>query len=196
MEQKQNQVIRSALLVEDNPICQIITKTQLASLGYSVTAVKNATSGIKALKNHHYSLIVVDLGLPDKPGDEVIKAARLSDNNQGTPLIVSSAQLSESDFNTYLDLGADAVLIKPYSAQVLEETIQRCHLKPYYQRKFLYQIKACVQSFEENLSQPKTKEEFQLWVDHFQTLLTQSLRVLQEYRQWSEFEKLKQEEKY
>ena len=190
MEQKQDQVTRTALLVEDDRIIQRITRAQLAEIGYEVDTADDATTAINKLKERAYCLIVTDLRLPDKSGTEVIKAARLSDLNQGTPLIVSSAQLMKSDFETYLDLGADAVLIKPSSPQVLEQTIKDCHLRPYYQRKFFYQIKTCIQSFEENLSQPQTKEELERWLDHFRGLLTQSLSVLQEYQQWSEFEKL------
>jgi CheY-like chemotaxis protein len=187
----QEKIIKTALLVEDSEIIQRVLSMQLANLGYQVTAVSDATSGIEALNNHHYSLIVTDLRLPDKSGEEVIKAARQSDINQGTPLIVCSAQLSKSDFKTYLDLGADKVLIKPISSQNLEDTIKSCQLNPYYKRRFFYQMKLCIKSFEENIQQPKTEEEFELWFDHFLNLLTQTIRVLQEYRQWYEFEKLK-----
>ena len=187
---KSKQIIKNALLVEDDQIIQRVNSAQLADLGYEVETADDATMALNKLKEKVYCLILTDLCLPDKPGTEVIKAASEYELNQGTPIIVSSAQLSQANFKIYFDLGADAVLVKPYSLHVLEETIQHCHLTPYYQRKFYHQVKTCVKSLEENLEPAQTKEEFHLWIERFQLLLTQSLYILQEYQQCFLLEKV------
>ncbi len=125
MEQKQNQMIRTVLLVEDNPMVQRVLKAQLASLGYKVTTVNDATGAIQALSHHHYNLIATDLGLPDQPGEVVIQAARISSLNQLTPIIVCTAHADKAKEQECLDLGANAILIKPYSLELLKATIQR-----------------------------------------------------------------------
>jgi CheY-like chemotaxis protein len=194
-EEKQSQIIKLALVVEDNPICCTILSRQLEYLNYTIDIATDAKTAIQKLSEQTYALILSDLRLPDKPGMEVIKAAREYETNQGTPFIVVSAQISKKDFPTYLSLGADAVLIKPYSLEVLESTIQRCYQKPYYRRKFFYQLDACIKDFKDNLPPPKTEDEFQQWLHHFRKLLSRSLLILREYEQWSKFEKLRMIEK-
>ncbi|MES2141418.1 MAG: response regulator [Pseudomonadota bacterium] len=183
MEQKEKiQVIRSALLIEDDQICQRIIIVNLSRLGFVVDAANDATTAIHKLKEISYNLIVTDLRLPDKSGDEVIKAARLSVLNQAAPLIVGSAQLNQNDFKTYLDLGADAVLTKPYSYEKLAETIKNCYLTPGYQRKFFYQIKNSLKKFQQNLEDFLKTKQFQALSTDSQNFLRQSLHIIKEFQ--------------
>ena len=184
MEQKQNknQITKTALVVEDDLICQRIITVNLTKLDFIVDAVSDATTAINKLKDNAYNLIVTDLRLPDKSGAEVIKAARLSVLNQAAPLIVSSAQLDEGNVKSYLDLGADAVLIKPYSYEKLEETIKNCYLIPGYQRKFSYQIKNTFKIFQQELEDFIQTKEFQILSKDSQNFLQLGLQAIKGWK--------------
>ncbi len=144
--------------------------------------MSDATTAIHKLRENAYNLIVTDLRLPDKPGAEVIKAARLSVLNQAAPLIVSSAQLDEDNVKSYLDLGADAVLIKPYSYEKLEETIKNCYLTPGYQRKFCYQIKNTFNIFQQELEDFIQTKEFQIFSTDSQNFLKLGLQAIKGWK--------------
>ncbi|WP_192805945.1 response regulator [Rickettsiella massiliensis] len=109
--------------MEDNFICQRIIQEQLLNLGYEVETADDAITALKTIQENVYSLILTDLCLPDKPGIEIIKFVRQSEKYKKIPLILGSAQLSEKDIPKYINLGADAVLIKPYSTEKLSCTV-------------------------------------------------------------------------
>lgn len=117
--------IKTILLVEDNYICQRVTKEQLFIFGYQVDTADDVTTGIKKIQGNVYSLILTDLNLPDKIGTEIIKFVRQSEKYKKIPLVLGSAQLREEDIQHYLSLGADAVLIKPYDKEKLFFTINK-----------------------------------------------------------------------
>ncbi|WP_218813360.1 response regulator [Rickettsiella endosymbiont of Dermanyssus gallinae] len=185
------QVTKKALLIEDHEIIQKIVMNRLEELGYDVELAQNATRAIELLEKKSYSLIVTDIGLPDKSGTEVIEKARLHELNQGTPLIVVTAHANESDREAYLEFGADDVLVKPSDLETLRESIQSCQLTPSYERKLHYKMRVCISDFHENLIIPETKDEFQLFIDRLKVTSDQGLKILQEYRLWIDFENLK-----
>ncbi len=187
----QEQWIKTALIVEDNLICQRILQSQLSKLRYHVDLANDGQTAIKKLRENAYHLIVTDLGLPDIAGNAIIQTVRHYELNQGTPLIVASAQINEPDFNTYLELGADAILIKPFSIRALDNAINECFLMPAYKRKFPFQIHALLRDFDKKKSIPKNNLELQSFISSLQSLMSKALRILQEYQQWCDFEKLK-----
>ncbi|WP_010597972.1 response regulator [Rickettsiella massiliensis] len=112
------------LLIEDNQICQKVTKRQLELLGYSVEVVDAAKPGIALIKRKVYSVIITDLSLPDLSGEEVIKAVRSSQLSRFTPLIMHTAQETFNEKQYYLELGVDVFLTKPVSSENLKKSIQ------------------------------------------------------------------------
>ncbi len=104
------------LLVEDE-------RTLLRALAMNLTArdyqVSEATTGTQALSlaaQVEHDIIVLDLGLPDITGFDVIKAVR---RYASTPIIVLSARTGSSDKVTALDLGADDYVTKPFNIDEL-----------------------------------------------------------------------------
>lgn len=100
------------LLVEDDPSLRQLLATNLETLDYSVTQFANGREGLNAARNESFDLLILDLGLPDLDGQEVIKRLR-----QWThlPIIVLSARNQEQDITQALDHGADDYLTKPFS---------------------------------------------------------------------------------
>ena len=104
------------LLVEDDPTVQNLVSTALDLHGYVVSKVCNGQAAIMDAVSHGPSLIMLDLGLPDIDGIEVITKIR---SWSAVPIIVISARTEDSDKIAALDAGADDYLTKPFGTEEL-----------------------------------------------------------------------------
>lgn len=185
-----NQFYPNVLVVEDQVVCQKVLCTQLTSLGYQVDLAHDTYTAICKIKKKSYHFIITDLYLPDHSGRAVIQATRQCELNQGTPLILASAVINQQDYADYLALGADVVLVKPYSKQVLEEAIYKCAAKPAYRRKFYHQVKAVKKELTqvipshcgiENQSAESLSSSQPVY-----DVLEKLLLMIDEYQQWAD----------
>ena len=104
------------LVIEDETnICNFV-KTVLESNGYKVLDARNGSVGKTMYLSHNPDLVILDLGLPDVDGTDVIKEIR---EKNGTPIIVLSARNHESDKVEALDLGANDYVTKPFGTDEL-----------------------------------------------------------------------------
>ena len=99
------------LLVEDDLTVQNLVSTALDLHGYVVSKVCDGQAAIMDAVSHGPSLIMLDLGLPDIDGIEVITKIR---SWSAVPIIVISARTEDSDKIAALDAGADDYLTKPF----------------------------------------------------------------------------------
>lgn len=104
------------LVVEDDPPVRKLITTTLKAHGYSFTAAVNGNDAIMETASHNPDVILLDLGLPDIDGVEVIRRIRSWSN---VPIIVISARSEDSDKIDALDSGADDYLTKPFSVEEL-----------------------------------------------------------------------------
>ncbi len=119
------------LIIEDEiNICNFI-KTILETNGYHVVSARNAENGKTMFLSHRPDLLILDLGLPDLDGTEIIKQVR---ETTGTPIIVLSARTNESDKVKALDLGADDYITKPFGTNELLARV-RAALRGYRRRE-------------------------------------------------------------
>ena len=104
------------LVVEDDTNIGNFIRTILLANGYEVVSAQNATTAFTMMHSHCPDLIVLDLGLPDMDGMDVIAAVR-----QWTllPIIVVSARMRERDKVMALDAGADDYVTKPFGTSEL-----------------------------------------------------------------------------
>ena len=109
------------LLIEDDPQLQMLLNTTLNSQNYQVLAVTTGQEGLIVARNRQPSLLILDLGLPDIDGQEVIRRLR---KWSGVPIIVLTARNQESEITQALDSGADDYLSKPFSIAVLTSRIK------------------------------------------------------------------------
>lgn len=104
------------LVVEDDaPVRNLITVT-LKSHTYKFITAVNGENAVMQASSHNPDVILLDLGLPDIDGVEVIKRIRSWSN---TPIIVISARNEDTDKIEALDAGADDYLTKPFSVEEL-----------------------------------------------------------------------------
>ena len=104
------------LVVEDDtPVRNLITTT-LKTHDYKYLTAKDGESAIMEASSYNPDIILLDLGLPDMDGIEVIKKIRTWSNS---PIIVISARSEDSDKIEALDCGADDYLTKPFSVEEL-----------------------------------------------------------------------------
>lgn len=99
------------LIIEDDPGIQKFLKTALVSDGYAVIEAVEGKLALEIISSHCPDLILLDLGLPDMDGNEIIKNVRQWTR---TPIIIISARNMEEDKAQALDLGADDYLTKPF----------------------------------------------------------------------------------
>lgn len=106
----------SILVVEDDaPVRNLITTT-LKTHEYRYLTATTGETAIMEASCHNPDIILLDLGLPDMDGVEVIQRIRTWSN---LPIIVISARSEDSDKITALDAGADDYLTKPFSVEEL-----------------------------------------------------------------------------
>ena len=109
------------LLIEDDPQFQMLLSTTLESQDYRVLAAATGQEGLIVARNRQPSLLILDLGLPDIDGQEVIRRLRKWSE---VPIIVLSARNQENEITQALDNGADDYLTKPFSTAVLMSRIK------------------------------------------------------------------------
>jgi len=105
------------LLVEDDPALGPELKTSLARNGYAVDLAVNGVDAEIMGKEDIYDLVVLDLGLPDKPGLEVLRHWRAVKNN--IPVLVLTARSAWQERVDGFDAGADDYLPKPFHTEEL-----------------------------------------------------------------------------
>lgn len=99
------------LVIDDEAQMRKLLEITLQTNGYTVTAAATAKEGLIMAANHPPDLVLLDLGLPDKSGHEVLKDLRKWYTN---PVIILSVQRDEEDIVLALDNGANDYLGKPF----------------------------------------------------------------------------------
>jgi two-component system, OmpR family, KDP operon response regulator KdpE len=99
------------LVVDDEPQIQRFLKLGLTAGGFAVSAATTAAEAIKAIATQAPDLVLLDLGLPDLDGKDVIRQARAFSR---VPIIIVSARDREAEKIEALDLGADDYVNKPF----------------------------------------------------------------------------------
>ncbi|SHI57983.1 DNA-binding response regulator, OmpR family, contains REC and winged-helix (wHTH) domain [Clostridium cavendishii DSM 21758] len=122
----------SILIIEDNKDVNLMLAEALTDAGYEVVSAFTGMDGMNKIKNYEYALILLDLMLPYKSGDQILKEMR---EFTDTPVIVISAKDMVGTKVDILRLGADDYITKPFD---LEEVIARIESNL---RRFNKQIK-------------------------------------------------------
>ena len=104
------------LVIEDEPQLVRFLRATLPPHGYQMVSTPNATEGLLAASSRSPDLILLDLGLPDLDGVEVVKRIR---EWSSMPIVVVSARGQERDKVEALDAGADDYLTKPFGTSEL-----------------------------------------------------------------------------
>ena len=104
------------LVVEDDSSIKNLITTTLTAHSYRFLSAQNGASAILEASSHNPDIVLLDLGLPDMDGIDIIKKIRTWSN---MPIIVISARSEDMDKIDALDAGADDYLTKPFSVEEL-----------------------------------------------------------------------------
>ncbi|HLF98806.1 MAG TPA: response regulator [Methylococcaceae bacterium] len=99
------------VVIEDDPPMRRFLRTSLGSQGFKVHEADTGRQGLVLVGNRKPDLLILDLGLPDMDGVEVVRSLR---EWSALPIVVLSARSQESDKIEALDAGADDYLTKPF----------------------------------------------------------------------------------
>jgi len=99
------------IVIEDEAQIRRFLRASLASEGYHVIEAENGKQGLTEAATRKPDLLILDLGLPDMDGVEVVKGVRAWSS---VPIIILSARSQGSDKISALDAGADDYLVKPF----------------------------------------------------------------------------------
>lgn len=110
------------LLVEDDPALARGVAAILRGRGYTVDVAPDGEGALDAARDEPYALIVLDLGLPDIDGVEVLR--RLRRDGLKTPVLVLTARDAVEDRVAGLDSGADDYVLKPFDPTEIEARIR------------------------------------------------------------------------
>ena len=117
----------SILIIEDEKnILDFMSRTLKAN-GYKTTTVTSGKAGLSIINSQCPDLILLDLGLPDMDGNDIIASVR---EWTSCPIIVISARTGEHDKVAALDLGADDYMTKPFSPSELVARV-KAHMARY-----------------------------------------------------------------
>jgi two-component system KDP operon response regulator KdpE len=104
------------LIADDEPAIRRAVQTNLARHGFQIATAETGREAIERVAAFRPDLVLLDLGLPDIDGLEVIREVRARGN---TPIVVLSVRGQERDKVAALDLGADDYLTKPFGVEEL-----------------------------------------------------------------------------
>lgn len=109
------------LVVEDDPGVSSMLRALLDAQGYECLLACNYAQGLMMFQSHVPDLVVLDLGLPDRDGVELIRTIR---TDRSVPILVLSARSTEKDKVTALDCGANDYITKPFGTAELMARIR------------------------------------------------------------------------
>lgn len=111
----------SILIIDDEPKIIRFVRTSLSLAGYDILTASTGQEALSVIENESPDLIILDLGLPDIDGLEVLRKIR---SYSTLPVLILTARHDEKDKVRGLELGADDYLTKPFGTQELKARIQ------------------------------------------------------------------------
>jgi DNA-binding response OmpR family regulator len=113
--------VAQVLIVEDDARIRPLLMRSLADMGYAVASASTGMAGLTMAVETKPDLVILDLGLPDVDGTQVLTMLRAVSQ---VPVIVASARDDDPSLIGCLDAGADDYVVKPYTTAQLEARIR------------------------------------------------------------------------
>jgi len=114
-------VVPQVLLIEDDARIRTALSRALGRRGHAMSSAPNAMTGLKEAVDNRPDIVVLDLGLPDLDGADLMAMLRAV---SAVPVIVASARDDDPGIVRLLDAGADDYLVKPFTAEQLDARIR------------------------------------------------------------------------
>jgi two-component system alkaline phosphatase synthesis response regulator PhoP len=113
------------LVIDDEPDVLLLCRVNLGHAGFEVLEAQDGEHGIADAVAERPDVIVLDLMLPRMDGFDVLRTLREDERTRRTPVLVLSAKAQRADRRRCLEMGADIFLTKPFSPEVLGESLSR-----------------------------------------------------------------------
>ncbi|MCM2403247.1 response regulator transcription factor [Rhizobium sp. S153] len=110
------------LIVDDEPPIRKLLRVGLSTQDYAISEAMNAKVAIEAVKAERPNLIILDLGLPDMPGLDLL--AKWRGEGLDLPIVILSSRTDEAGIVKALELGADDYVTKPFGMNELVARIR------------------------------------------------------------------------
>ena len=111
----------SVFIVEDDHQIRELAARALASAGHVVRTAATAMSGLQGIIDVAPDIVILDLGLPDVDGADLLRMIRAVSD---VPVMIATARDDDSEIVRLLDAGADEYVVKPYSGAELEARVR------------------------------------------------------------------------
>ena len=111
----------SVVIIEDDVHIRELAVRALAAAGHVVFAEANGMAGLQSTIDNAPDVVVLDLGLPDVDGSDVLRMIR---GVSQVPVIIATARDDDNEIVRLLDAGADEYVVKPYSGAELEARVR------------------------------------------------------------------------
>ena len=119
------------LVVEDNPVNQLLAVRLIEKLGHSAAAASNGRDALAALQKEPFDLALMDVQMPDMDGFEVTRAIRRREQTSGVhlPIIAMTAHAMQGDRELCLTAGMDGYISKPINRNDLFAAVRSASRK-------------------------------------------------------------------
>ncbi|MGI9641984.1 MAG: response regulator transcription factor [Acidimicrobiia bacterium] len=111
----------AVVIIEDDQRIRELMARVLAEKGYEVEGAGTALDGLQRIVQTSPDVVILDMGLPDLDGAELLKMIRAVTD---VPVVVATARSEDRDVIRTLDAGADDYLVKPFSVEQLEARVR------------------------------------------------------------------------
>ena len=109
----------SILLVEDNPVNQLVALQMLQRLGYAAELAGDGETAVQLHQSGHHDVVLMDIQMPGIDGIEACRRIRALPESRRPHVVALTANASEADRHSYLKAGMDSHLAKPFELKDL-----------------------------------------------------------------------------
>ncbi len=107
------------LLVEDDDLLREAFRLLLEEVGYEVHEAGTAAEALRTVATEHPALVLLDLGLPDRPGLDVARELRRAPETRATPVFALTGRVGANERRACLEAGCSLYLAKPVDPRML-----------------------------------------------------------------------------
>ena len=116
---------KTILIVEDNALTMQLVNDLLQANGYDTIECPDAREALERIRELRPDLILMDIGLPDVSGLDIVRRLKADEALKTIPIIAVTAYAMNGDEETFRQGGCDGYVAKPFSTRVLLQTVGR-----------------------------------------------------------------------
>lgn len=117
--------LKTIICIDDEPDILELIKMSLETVGnYNVVAYKSGADALACIQGEEPDLIIIDSMMPDMNGMELLVELRKMDEIKSTPIVFMTARIQPQEKEEYLNLGAIAVIPKPFDPMELASQVK------------------------------------------------------------------------